>query len=801
VEAELSLRLADLAVLALADEPGPTLVDRFWRDHGLGVKTSTPLVVAMEAFNREIAPSTKGGDGAVGDGLVRSRFADTAYWAPAVRTDQDGRAQVTVQLPDNLTTWRMQAQGITGDTQVGRTDVDVLSTLDLMVRPVLPRFFVVNDQARIATVVHNNTQEPREVQVTIGVEGLALDSASSQTVEISAGGKAQVTWPVKALSGAEAGEDGVERATVRMSARSGDLYDAQEDTLPIYHYTAPEVVATAGLLSEPGARQEVIQLPGAFDPTQGELTVRLDGSLTAATQDALDYLEHYPYECVEQTVSRFLPNVVTWQALQEMGLERPELRQKLAQMVGVGLQRLYAQQHYDGGWGWWTYDESNPYLTAYVLHGFVVDPDAMDRAAGYLRQGLPSVSRIKAAWEANRLAYTLYVLASYADAFSASFRGELGRAVRLFNDRHLLDHYGQATLAMALALMEPDEPQRVRTLLNDLAGDAVRSASGAHWEEAEQDYWNMNTDVRTTAIILWALAHLRPDDQLLPATVRWLMAVRGEGHWQTTQDSAGSRLGFVAYMRSTGELEGDYSYRVYLNGEELASGEVSQDNITESYQLQVEIARLLADEGNRLVIERQTAQGAQTGAGQLYYSAGLRYYLPADHVRALDRGIMVARQYSPAGDAGQASARRYVDTARVGDVIQVKLTLIAPTDLYYAVVEDPLPAGFEGVDLSLKTTSVIGEQPTLRNLTAEEQDRWYRWYGWGWWWFSNSEMRDEKVVLFAEYLPRGTYEYTYLMRAAVPGEFYTMPSTAYEMYFPDVFGRSDGGKFTVEPAD
>jgi len=569
------------------------------------------------------------------------------------------------------------------------------------------------------------------------------------------------------------------------------------------------VIATAGLLPEPGMRQEVIQLPRTFDPTQGELKVKLDGSLTAVAQDALDYLEHYPYECVEQTVSRFLPNVVTWQVLEEMGLERPELRQKLAQMVGVGLQRLYAQQQYDGGWGWWTYDKSHPYLTAYVLHGmleahragFVVDEGAMDKAAGYLREALPSVARIKTASEANRLAYQLYVLAGHADMFDRSFRGELGLAVRLFDGRRLLDRYGQATLAMALALMEPDEPQRVRTLLDDLAGDAVLSATGAHWEEAEPDYWNMNTDVRTTAIVLWTMAHLRSDDELLPAAVRWLMAVRKEGHWQTTQDNAWSLLGLVAYMRATGELEGDFGYNVYLNGQALAGGDVSQDNIDESQKLEVEIARLLAQEGNRLVIERLAPQGDQTGEGQLYYSADLRYYLPADQIQALDRGIIVARQYSPADTAGQEGAGLYVDTARVGDVIKVKLTLVAPTDLHYVVVEDPLPAGFEGVDLSLKTTSVVGEQPSLRNLTADEQDRWFRWYGWGWWWFSHSEMRDEKVVLFAEYLPRGTYEYTYLMRAGIPGDFYTMPTTAYEMYFPEVFGRSDGGKFTVQPAD
>ena len=809
VEAELSLRLADLAVLALADEQGPSLIDSFWRERGLGVKTSSPLIVAMEPFNREIAPDTKGGDGVASDSLVRSRFADTAFWDPAVRTDQDGRAQVTVQLPDNLTTWRMQARGITGDTRVGDAQVDVISTLDLLVRPVLPRFFVVNDQAQIATVVHNNTQEPLEVQVNIEVEGLTLEGDSSQTVEVGAGDKVRVPWSVKAMPGRDAGTGGIEQVTVRMRASAGALSDAREDVLPLYHYTTPEVVSTAGMLSEPGARQEVIQLPRAFDSTQGGLAVTLEGSLTAATQDALDYLEHYPYECVEQTVSRFLPNVVTWQALEEMGLERPELRQKLAQMVGIGLQRLYAQQQYDGGWGWWTYDESNPYLTAYVIHGmleahragFVVDQDAVDKAAGYLREALPSVTQIKAASDANRLAYALFALASYADTFGSPYRGELGRAVRLFDERHLLDRYGQATLAMALALMEPDEPQRANTLLDDLVGDAVLSATGAHWEEAEADYWNMNTDVRSTAIALWALAELRPDDQLLPATVRWLMAVREEGHWQTTQDNAWSLLGLVAYMRATGELAGDYSYSIYLNGQELAAGGISEDNIDESQELQVEIARLLAEEGNRLVIERQAAQAGQTGEGQLYYSADLRYYLPADHVQALDRGIVVARQYSAADGVGQAAARRYVDTARVGDVIQVKLTLIAPTDLYYVVVEDPLPAGFEGVDLSLKTTSVVGEQPTLRNLTAEEEDRWYRRYGWGWWWFSNSEMRDEKVVLFAEYLPRGTYEYTYLMRAGIPGSFYTMPTTAYQMYFPEVFGRSDGGKFTVQPSD
>jgi uncharacterized protein YfaS (alpha-2-macroglobulin family) len=801
-EAELSLRLADLAVLALADEQGPTLLDRFWRDRGLGVKTSTPLVVAMEAFNREIAPRAKGGGGGEGAGLIRTRFADTAFWDPVVQTDKDGTAQVTVQLPDNLTTWRMQARGITADTKVGQAEVDVLSSLDLLVRPVLPRFFVVGDKADIATIVHNNTASALEVQVNLSTEGLALDGTTSRTVTIPARDKVQVVWPVRVGSRDE--------AKVRMWASAGSYYDGREDTLPIYRYSTPEVMATAGRLSEAGLRQEIVQLPHLIDTTQGELTVQLEGSLTAASQDALDYLEHYPYECVEQTVSRFLPNVVTWRALEEMGVERPELRQKLAQMVGVALQRLYNEQHYDGGWGWWVTDRSSPYLTAYVLQGmmeayragFAVDEDAMHKAASYLREMLPSVAQVDTQGEANQLAYLLYILAEFSalppgeGSESGGSRGELGLGIRLFGKRHLLSNYGRALLAVALSQMEPEEPRRVQTLLADLSGDARVSATGTHWEEASPDYWNMNTDIRTTAIALWAMARLEPDTELLPNTVRWLMAARQEGYWRTTQATTWSLLGLVAYMEASGELEGDLSYTVYLNGDTLAAGDVSRDNIDESHKLQVEVAHLLADEGNRLVIERHTPRPGQTGEGQLYYSAQLRYYLPADHVQALDRGIIIARQYSPVG-----AVEKYVDSAEVGDVIKVKLTLIAPSDLYYVVVEDPLPAGFEGVDLGLKTTSVVGERPSLHNVTAKEEDDWLRRYGWGSWWFSHSELRDEKAVLFAEYLPRGTYEYTYLMRASIPGEFSVIPASAYEMYFPDVFGRSDGGRFVVRPAD
>jgi uncharacterized protein YfaS (alpha-2-macroglobulin family) len=175
----------------------------------------------------------------------------------------------------------------------------------------------------------------------------------------------------------------------------------------------------------------------------------------------------------------------------------------------------------------------------------------------------------------------------------------------------------------------------------------------------------------------------------------------------------------------------------------------------------------------------------------------LRTFKPVEQVTALNRGVIVSRKYTVVDCEPEEETCSALDAAQVGDVIRVKLTIIAPNDLHYVVVEDPFPAGAEGVDQSLKTTSVVGEPPEL--VRTDQRTPWGDSYGW--WWFSQTELRDEKAVLFATYLPRGTYEYTYLIRASLPGEYRVIPTHAYEMYFPEVFGRGDGGVFTIEEGD
>ena len=244
------------------------------------------------------------------------------------------------------------------------------------------------------------------------------------------------------------------------------------------------------------------------------------------------------------------------------------------------------------------------------------------------------------------------------------------------------------------------------------------------------------------------------------------------------------------------------------NDQALGQGSVTPDSVREPAQLHADVAQLLLDQTNGLLIQR-SATGDQTGKGQLYYTAHLKTYLPVEKLQPVDRGVVVSREYRmadcvnppvvPAGDQTTEQEREKtcptVTQARVGDVISVKLNIVVPHSLYYVVVEDPLPAGTEAVDTSLLTTSGLAQGPQMQK-TPDQSAKSPS--SWDWWWTpTHTELRDEKVAMFATSLAPGAYQFTYQIRASVPGQFLTLPPTGYEMYFPEVWGRGAGSLFTV----
>ena len=795
VSAEVGVAVTDLASLSILGPNSGPLLDFFYSPQGLGIRTSTSLTIDTDEITAALTEAKGGGGGLFDAGIVdiRGEFIDTPYWNPTLVTDENGQATIDVRLPDNLTTWRLDARAITdgrdGVTLVGQDTFDLLSTRPLIMRPQTPRFFVIGDEVTLAAVINNNTDEDLEVVVTLdNIEGIQLVdqlTQQSQKVTIPAKGRVRIIW--------EAVIGDVHQVKPIFSVRSmddrysdGSISPVSLDdsgTLPVYRFEVPETIGTAGVLRTEDTRVESIVLPQRFAVTNGELNIKVDQSLAATTVDGLDFLRNYPHQCIEQTVSRFLPNIMTFRALNELGLADARLEAGLNNAVNFALQKLYAEQKIDGGWGWFVQDDSSPLTTAYALiglveaqkQGYAVDDAVFQRAQGFLRAKLviPSLSRPE--WQLNRQAFMLYALAR-------SGTPDVARTVTLYDARARLNLYAKALLAQTLHAIDPADTTRTDVLVSDLISEAIVSATGAHWEEGTRDFYNWNTNTRSTAIILSTLIKLRPDSDLLPNVVRYLVTHRTLDAWETTQETAWAVMALTDWMMATGELQPSYDYSVTLNDDALTEGSATPATVRDRHELVVDVSDLLRNEANNIFFERTDGDGA------LYYTAHLRLDLPVPEVEPLNRGIILERRYTLLEDKSETP----ISEAHVGEVVQVRLTIIAPNDLHYVVIEDPIPAGADAINPNLETSQQVGTRPGLSANNPLSR-------GWGWWWFSNIEFRDEKVVLYSSFLPAGTYEYVYTIRPGVEGIYNVIPVTGQEFYFPEVYGRSAGSTFTILP--
>ena len=814
VQAEVALAVVDKAVLALADPNAPTLVEAFYRPRPLGVFTGDGLIALFNRSAADIEAVKQTADrlaqealmggigGGGGDGMyladVRQDYPDTAFWEARLKTGADGTAQVTLDLPDSLTTWVADARALTADTLVGQTEVEFVVSKPLYVRPVTPRFFVAGDRAEVAALVHNNTDANIDVDVSLDTN-MRIGESANQRVSVPAHGRVRVSWAVEVPAGEEV-------AWLTFSAEGGGYRDAARPTvgreadhaLPIYRYETPDVFGTSGALTDAGTRLEAVVIPEDAGP-ESMLTVRLEPTLAAGMTEGLTYLEFFPHACTEQLVSRFLPNVVSYRALKSLGIHNPELEANLQRLITEALAEIYARQKGDDGWGWWK-DSSDLQVTAYVAFallqtqraGFPISANVLHRALDYLDRALARDIADNA--HPFPQAFALYVLAEGGHDWPE------GVDETLFDVRDRLDVTGRAYLALALGLKDPDDP-RVATLLEDLRADAEITARGAHWEsvraDAASDYWITST--RATALALDALARLAPGDPLIPQATRWIMMTRGTGarsdnRWQTTQNAAWSIIALTDVMLATGELgaagqHADYAWGAAVNAEARAEGQVTPENLRDPVEITIPVSELLREWPNAVEISRGE------GNGTLYYSADLAIYRPVEEVEAESRGITVQRQYCIV--EGRLDTLQWdenfgdctpIDAAQPGDMVEVRLTLTLPRTRHYLVLEDFYPAGMEPVDPTLNTEGEEGAPPAARQM---ERNLWWRPT------FTHEELRDERAVFYARLLGAGTYQVRYFLRAAIPGEYRVLPATASEMYFPDVRGRSAGELFTI----
>jgi uncharacterized protein YfaS (alpha-2-macroglobulin family) len=758
---------------------------------------------------------------------VRSNFADTALWIGALETNSDGVARVKLTMPENLTTWKIRTWAMGRGTNVGETTVDVVTTKNLIVRLQAPRFFVERDEVVLSAVVHNYLKTEKMVQVELQLDGPTLKSldASAQTIEIAADGEARVDWRVKVLAEGE--------AVVRMRGLTDEESDAVEMKFPVYVHGLLKTESYAGALRPADTSGKItFDVPEDRRVAQSRIEVRYSPTLAGAMVDALPYLADYPYGCTEQTLSRFLPSVVTQKVLLEMGLDLKTIRDKrtnlnaqeigddraraerwkqfdrnpvfseqtLNKMVKAGVQRLTDMQCSDGGWGWFSGwgEHSYPHTTAYVVHGLqtarqndvALVPGVLERGIDWLKRyqaeqvrllGRAAAKKSPYKTEADNLDAFVFMVLVDADHRDAEMLKYLER------DRPQLSVY--ALTMYGTALHKLNDAEKLAGVLQNLSQYVVEDDENqtAYLKLPENNYWWYwyGSENEAMAYYLKLLARVEPHGRVAPRLVKYLLNNRKNGtYWKSTRDTALCIEALADYLRASGETKPDMTVEVWLDGEKRKEVKIDAENL-----FVYDNAFVL--EGEAVASGRHTLELRKQGAGPLYFNAYVTNFTTEDFITHAGLEVRVHRKFYKlervdaealaAGGRGQALSQKVekyerrelpnLATLKSGDLVEIELEIESKNDYEYLVFEDLKAAGFEPVDIrSGYNGNALG---------------------------AYMELRDERVCFFTRTLPRGKHSIAYRLRAEIPGKFSALPTRASAMYAPELRANSDEMKVNI----
>ncbi|MEO5930021.1 MAG: MG2 domain-containing protein [Candidatus Kapaibacterium sp.] len=721
--------------------------------------------------------------------VVRKNFKDMMLWAPSVRTGADGRAKLSLDFPDNLTTWRITARGVTANTAVGEATARVIARKDLLVRMETPRFMIQGDELLIATTIHNYLKSEKITKVEFSGENVSVANRE-QTITIPANGEKRIDWKVTAP------KSGTSSLTVK--ALTNEESDAMELTVPVLARGMRLATGAMAEVSEPtGSKTINLQLPEGSDPSTGELYVTLSPSLAGSILGSLDSLIGYPYGCVEQTMSRFLPSIVVADVLRKLDLPfDTKKRAAIPKIAARSLSRLYGMQHEDGGWGWWINDKTDPYMTAYVIYGMTIAKrEGYDVVDERYNKGLTALQKIvtdgkmevPAPWpqatpatvirpiEATTQAYSLYVLSLVNQGKPQRY---LTDRIREMGRRDTINNYCRALLTLAASYQ--GMTAEASALAGALEKSAVVAETYANWQPKARR-WDWQSDpVEMTAFAVKALLETRGESDLTRKGVRWLLSQKEGESWHNTRQTATVIYALVDQLKSSGEVNPDYNVVVKVNGQQVFSRQMTRADVFQPEQ-RVRLDAGLRNGNNSVTVEK-------SGPGRLYTSARVVYYATGAALRPATSGFKVTREYytlkkQKRGDIYVYTKAPMTGTVRTGDEIFVKVKVIPDSRYEYFMLEDPLPAGCEVV-INTEGYHIAGEAEYGDDKKAQEGD-----YSWNWW-YADRDVRDEKVSFFAREVGARPYEFSYIMRAQIPGSYSVMPSVATLMYFPEVRGNS-----------
>lgn len=823
---EVTLWLVDQAVLALGREqrldPLPDFITAV--TSRLTIGDSRNLAFGFLPFAEN--PGGEVGEKQAGSLLdrvtVRRNFKPVPYFNPAIQVGPAGAARVTVELPDDLTNFKLRAKVASGPERFGFGTGEIAVRLPVLVQPALPRFVRPGDRFKAVAIGRIVEGEGGAGTAEMRATGVTLAGPARQDLQWNAKDPARLEFPVSVPTpgtrpdGKPALADvtfrfAVERAADHATDGAEVKLPVRDDRRRISIRLLKELSVNGGGAGSAGAggAGATLELPALPEPARPGSVRR---SVLVSDQPALvrmaaglDFLLAYPYGCTEQRLSRARAELALTRLrdlLKESGDD-----ERLRRDVGDTLEWLGRAVGPEGLVAYWPGGAGYVSLTAWSLD-FLVEA----KAAGYAVDEKLWNTLSRSLEQSLRTDYGRFIDGeSFAErswalaALTAAGKPQPAYAAELARKAQFLDLEGVSEVLQAFAKSGgPEAAPATDTLVRRLWGGLVLRLHGGR-----QIYGGLQegparspagglilaSETRTVAEMTRALARHDGADPRLATLVEALTTLGDGDGWGSTNANAAALLALSELLRPpfAGSVPRTVEVRFGKSRQALEIGPKAP------------VATAISTG------EEAGAAGAVTLAAATGSPAPAASTTPAPAAAPRPVVVRVDTSYLPAADGAQVApaAAGFVVSRELlavrgenlpperlpltapgttvhftaGDVVEEHVQVVNPKDRHFVAVAVPLAAGMEPLNPSLATAPPEAKPRGTLSLHP-----------------TYAAFLDDEVTFYYDTLPKGTYDFYFRTRATTEGSFQQPAARAEAMYDGTVHGNSAGARVEIARA-
>ena len=648
----------------------------------------------------EEMPQFVGGSGSdVGQYLdkvqVRENLNETAFFYPALESDNNGNVAIRFTLPESVTTWKFMGLAHDKEMRNGLLVDEAVAQKTVMVQPNMPRFLHEGDKSSIVVKLFNTSDKKVSGNARMQIldpetnkvvwqktQNYSIDAEGSATISFDVQGLKEGVYINKVVAAGNGYSDGEQHYLPVLSDR-----ELVVNTLPItLHQQGEQSFDLSKLFLDKEGKQ-------AKGTEEAKVTVEYTNNPSWLMVKALPAISNPDDEDAISLMSAIYANTITTYIQKNLSLETSRLQNQV--------EKLRKLQNNDGSFSWWKGMKGSRYMTTAVaemmvrLNAIAGTQKSISKmltsAINYLSwQTAREVREMKKMEEkkhkvspSEQALHYLYILSMDGRKMKENFEQDqaylLEKMSKMTGDFSI---YGKARAAVVLARNSQQNAayrEKAGEYLQSVNEYAVyREEMGRYYDTRKALYSWRNYKIPTQVSVIEAMQLLKPNDkQTIEELQRWLLMSKRTQVWDTPVNTVDAVYAFMKGNESNWGRKAENAV-LKLDGKLLP---MPQDSTTLGY---VKTER--PGKASKLSIDKKSDY---TSWGAVY----AEFKQPVSEIGSMESGIKIRRVIVPAESEGKGKAQ-----AKVGEKVKVTLLITADRDYDFVQITDKRAACLEPVN-------------------------------------------------------------------------------------------------------